>query len=239
MSGAQGKVTYKSSNAKIAAVDAKGTVTGKKVGTATITVTSAESANYKAASTTVKVKVTPAATKTLKGKNLPKGLQLTWAKVAGANGYILYRNNKKIKTISGGATVTYNDTAANTNGAKYVYKLVARASTGTSSLSRSLTFYKVARPAISSLKNTAAKTATVKWGKNAKATGYQIQYNLKKNFASPNKTVTVKGAGTVSKAIAGLKKGKTYYFRVRAYKKVGKTTYCSPFSPVKKVKITQ
>ena len=48
-----------------------------------------------------------------------------------------------------------------------------------------------------------------------------------------------KGAGTVSKAIAGLMKGKTYYFRVRAYKKVGETTYYSSFSPVKKVVITK
>ena len=133
----------------------------------------------------------------------------------------------------------HNDTAANTNGARYVYKLVARASTGTSSLSRSLTFYKVAGSAISSLKNTAAKTAAVKWGRNAKATGYQIQYSLKKDFASSNKTVTVKGAGTVSKAIAGRMKGKTYYFRVRAYKKVGETTYYSSFSPAKKVVITK
>ena len=239
VSGAKGKVTYKSSNAGIAAVDAKGTVTGRKVGTASITVTSAATGNYKAASKTVKVKVTPAATKSLKGKNIPKGLQVTWAKVDGANGYILYRNSKKIKTISSGATVTYNDTAANTNGARYVYKLVAKASTGTSSLSRSLTFYKVAGSAISSLKNTAAKTAAVKWGRNAKATGYQIQYSLKKDFASSNKTVTVKGAGSVSKAIAGLKKGKTYYFRVRAYKKVGETTYYSSFSPAKKVVITK
>ena len=43
------KFTFTSSNAKVATVDAAGTVTGKAAGTVTITVRSAETANYKAA----------------------------------------------------------------------------------------------------------------------------------------------------------------------------------------------
>ena len=49
---------------------------------------------------------------------------------------------------------------------------------------------------------------TVKWGKNAKATGYQVQYCPDKTFKTGNKSVTVSGA-TVSKEISGLVKGKT------------------------------
>ena len=84
--------------------------------------------------------------------------------MAGATGYYVYRNSKLIKTISSGSTVKYTDVAANTNGTKYIYKVVAYAKTGKSTLSNSVTIYRVARPAISSLKNTAAGKATAKQG---------------------------------------------------------------------------
>ena len=51
------KYTFTSSNNKIAAVNAAGTVTGKAAGTVTITVKTAETANYKAGSKTVKITV--------------------------------------------------------------------------------------------------------------------------------------------------------------------------------------
>ena len=237
VTGAKGGVTYRSSNATLAAVTAAGKVTAKKVGSVNITVNAAATANYNAASKTVAIKVVPAATKTLKAANLAKGIKLTWAKVAGANGYIIYRNNKKVKTV-GSSAVTWSDTGANTNGTKYVYKVFAKASTGTSTLSKSVTIYRVARPAVSSVKNSASKKMTVKWGKNAKATGYQIQYSLKKNFSGA-KTVNVAKAATVSKDIGGLQKGKTYYVRIKTYKKVGKVKYESVWSTAKTVKITR
>ena len=43
------------------------------------------------------------------------------------------------------------DLTANTNGTKYTYKVVAKATTGDSTLSRSVTVYRVARQAISSV----------------------------------------------------------------------------------------
>ena len=237
VTGAKGGVTYSSSNAALAAVTTAGKVTAKKVGSVNITVKAAATANYNAASKTVAIKVVPAATKTLKAANLAKGIKLTWAKVAGASGYIIYRNNKKVKTV-GGPAVTWSDTGANSNGTKYVYKVFAKASTGTSTLSKSVTIYRVARPAVSSVKNSASKKMTVKWGKNAKATGYQIQYSLKKNFSGA-KTVNVAKAATVSKDIGGLQKGKTYYVRIKTDKKVGKVKYESVWSTAKTVKITR
>lgn len=55
-----GKLTYKSSNTKVATVDSKGVVTGRGVGTATITVTAAATPNYNAATRKVTVTVTAA-----------------------------------------------------------------------------------------------------------------------------------------------------------------------------------
>ena len=60
-------------------------------------------------------------------------------------------------------------------------------------------------------------------------TGYQIEYSPTKNFKGA-KRVTVKKAATAGKVLKQLKTGKTYYVRIRAYKKAGKTTYWSAWS---------
>ena len=97
----------------------------------------------------------------------------------------------------------------------------------------------MARPVISSVTNSASKKMTVKWGKNAKATGYQIQYSLSSSFASGNKAVTITSTSTVSRVIGNLTKGKTYYVRIRTYKTVGSAKYWSEWSSKKSVKISK
>ena len=97
----------------------------------------------------------------------------------------------------------------------------------------------MARPAVSSAANTAAGKMTVKWGKNAKATGYQIQYSTDKTFKSGSKTVTIESASTVSRVISGMTRGKTYYVRIRTYKTVGSAKYWSIWSVARSVKITK
>ena len=72
---------------------------------------------------------------------------------------------------------------------------------------------------------------TVKWAKQtAQVTGYQIQYSLKSNFSSGNKSVTINKNSINSKTIKKPSAGKTYYVRVRTYKKSGKKTYYSSWS---------
>ena len=56
--GAHGKVTFRSSNTKVATVNSKGKITAKKVGTATITVKAAATKTYKATSVKIKITVT-------------------------------------------------------------------------------------------------------------------------------------------------------------------------------------
>ena len=236
--GAKGTVTYSSSNAAVAAVDSKtGKVTAKKVGTVKITAKSAATANYNTAGKAVTIKVVPAATASLLAANQPTGIKLTWKKVAGANGYIIYRNGIRIKTITSGTTVTFSDAKANTNGTKYTYKVVAKATTGTSTLSRSLTTYRVARTAISSLASGSAGKMTVKWKRNSKANGYVVQYSKSKTFSSGNKTATITKNTLLNKTIGSLTKGKKYYVRVRCFKTVSGKKYYSGWSAVKAVTI--
>lgn len=95
---------------------------------------------------------------------------------------------------------------------------------------------KPAKPVLKDLTNTGSKKLKVVLKKKVKnAQGYQVQYALDKRFRKSMKTVTMKGT---SKTISKLKKKKTYYVRVRAYRKdsLGKYIYGS-YSSVKKLKI--
>ena len=79
------------------------------------------------------------------------------------------------------------------------------------------------------------KQLTVTWKKGAGITGYEIQYSLKKTFASAKK-VTITKAATVKTVIKKLQPKKTYYVRIRTYKTVKKVTYYSKWSAKKTVK---
>ena len=79
-------------------------------------------------------------------------------------------------------------------------------------------------------------------------TGYQISYSYKKNFKGQKvkilkkfkyKKIKVKRKKytITSYKVKGLKRKKTIYVRVRAYKQVGKTKVYGKWSSVKKVKI--
>ena len=90
---------------------------------------------------------------------------------------------------------------------------------------------------LKSAKNAKGKKIVVKWKKNTAGNGYQIQYSTSKKFAKGNKTKTISKNKTTSYTIKKLKKKKTYYVRIRTYKKVSGKTYYSEWSSVKKVKI--
>ena len=217
ISGAKGTKYYKwmkeETDTGSATVDSStGKVTATKVGIVTIKATSKATDNFNAASKKVRIKIVPAATSSISAVNLATGIRLTWKKVTGATGYLVYRDDTKIATIKSGGTVTYTDAKANTNGTKY---------------------------AISSAVNSAAGKVTVKWDKNAKGTGYQIHYCTDKTFETGNKSVSINSASTVSKVIGSLTKGKTYYLRIRTFKTVGSTKYFSAWSAVKSVKISK
>lgn len=93
---APGKLTYKSSNTKVAVVDKNGKVTVKAVGNAKITISAASSSSYNAASKTVTIKVTKPAP-TIKVKT-------TFATVKYAN------LKKKAQTVALGASVNSKGT---------------------------------------------------------------------------------------------------------------------------------
>ena len=241
ISGAYGTLTATSADKKIATLSVSGSkvkITGVKAGKTKITIKASGDRNHFASSNiTANVIVYPGAPAKFQAASAAKGLKLTWTKVPGATHYTLYRNGKKLKTV--GNVATFTDTAANTNGTKYTYKIEAYTSKiGKSPIYKQIAYFKLNKPAITSLKNNASKKMTINWGKNAKAAGYQIQYALKSNF-SDAKSVAVTKNSIVTKTISKLTKGKTYLVRIRSYRKAG-STYCySMWSAVKKIKITK
>ena len=80
------------------------------------------------------------------------------------------------------------------------------------------------------------KKAKISWRKQTQITGYVVSYSTSKNFKNA-KNINVKGANKNSYTLSKLTSKKTYYIRVRAYKKVnGKNIYGS-WSSVKKISI--
>ena len=154
-----GKLSYKSSAPKVAAVDRDGKVTIKGTGIATITIQAEETAKYKTAIVQAAIKVSPA------------------------------------------------------------------------------------RQTVKSVKTGKGRKLTVLWKKDRKATGYQIQCCLNKNFKKGVKTLHANKNSVTSKTFSNLKKGKRYYVRVRSYKKVKANSKAqnlySPWSKPKKSKRIQ
>ena len=93
---------------------------------------------------------------------------------------------------------------------------------------------KLAKTTISSLKSKNAKSFIVKWKKVKNAKGYQVQYALNKKFTKSKKSKTT---SKLTLTVKKLKKGKTYYVRVRAYNLNGNNKVYGKWSVVKKIKI--
>lgn len=83
------------------------------------------------------------------------------------------------------------------------------------------------------VKNNSRQKAKVNWKKVSQASGFEIQYAINKSMKKA-KTVTVK---KTSKVLSKLKKNKTYYIRVRAYKTVSGNKLYGSYSGKKSVKI--
>ena len=93
-----GRLTYQTSNAKIADVNTSGVVSIKNIGKATITVTAAETDNYKAAAIKLSIVVKPQKMSITSAVVKSGRLRISWRKDSKAQGYQLqYSTDKKFK----------------------------------------------------------------------------------------------------------------------------------------------
>jgi hypothetical protein len=114
LSSGNGKLTYKSSDKKVATVSKNGKVSVKGIGKARITITAAETKNYKSAKYEVTITVKPKKQKvTLKIKK--NKIVATWKKDSKASGYqIQCAANKKFTKNCKTIDVTQNTTTKDT-----------------------------------------------------------------------------------------------------------------------------
>lgn len=89
-----------------------------------------------------------------------------------------------------------------------------------------------------SVYNGKGKKLKAYWKKNRTVSGYQLQYSTSKQFIN-GKTVTLKSANYTGAVRSKLTKNKTYYVRIRTYKKVSGKVYSSAWSKTKQVKIVR
>ena len=86
---------------------------------------------------------------------------------------------------------------------------------------------KPSKPYFTSWENVKTRKISLKWKKNSKVTGYQIQYDTDYTFPKPV-TKTITKATTTSYKTPALKTDEGYWVRIRAYKTVkGKKLYSS------------
>jgi len=174
-----------------------------------------------------------------------KYIKLKWNKAPSGTGYAVRRKTSKngsfktIAILNSLKTTSYTDknVAANKT---YYYDVVAfKTVSGKkyASVASKTIVCKTgpATPKITYYKNSASKKAQIKWKKVSGAKGYKLYVSTKKG--SGYKCIYTGSSLKYTKS--GLKKGKTYYFKLKAYKKYdGKTIYSS-FSSVRSVKISR
>lgn len=94
---------------------------------------------------------------------------------------------------------------------------------------------KATAPSSVKLKKTGTKKITVSWKKTSSATGYEIYRATSKN-GKYQKIATVKGKVSYTD-IKGLKNGKSYYYKIRAYKTVNGSKKYTTYSSIKSLKL--
>ncbi len=154
---------------------------------------------------------------------------------AGETGYALYRATSsggtytKIKALTG---TSYTNTGLKT-GKTYYFKVRAYRKAGSATAYGSYSSVKYAKPVPSkpaSVKAARASLSSIKltWGAVSGATRYQV-YRATSKTGKYSLVATTSNRSYTNK---GLKTGKYYYYKVRAYRSVGSAKVYGGFSSV-------
>lgn len=214
------KVTYKSSDEKVATVSSSGKIKAVGIGTATITVTTADGSKLSAKCT---VTVNPQKVKTLKTTSVTAdGVALKWSTITKATGYQIYKYNetsKKWEKLTNSSKTTYTDKkVAMGDTAKYRVRAYTKVSSKTyyGEYSPTLTAGTSKPGAVPKFTAAAAENyVKLTWTKADNTNGYRVYlFNTKTNKFERKTSTTA-----LNFKITGLKPNTEYKFAVQAYYK--------------------
>ncbi len=141
--------------------------------------------------------------------------------------------NSKGTTLKKNVDYTVKYASGRKNVGKYKVTVTLKGNyTGTKTLSFSVTPPETKIPKLSSAKKAIKVTLTKK---SSQVSGYEIQYSTSKKFKRA-KIKTLSSYKTTKVTLSRLSAKKTYYVRVRTYKKVGGVKYYSDWSTYKSIK---
>ncbi len=237
--------TYKSGNTKVAVIDSSGKITLKGAGTTNITVTVPQSRWFSGGSKTAVLTVLPKESAGKPVAPVKKAQTITARSYTKTYGNKAFNLNAK---ANGGGKLTYRSSnskvAAVSSSGRVTLKAPGRATITISAAAtgaynaakKNITITVKPKKVIGTKAKTGKRKMTVSWKRDKKATGYQITYARNKKFTKGKKNVTIGKNKTTKRTIKKLKK-KTYYVKVRAFKKVGKTKIYGSYSKARKCRV--
>lgn len=184
--------------------------------------------------------IAPKAVSKITATQTTSTITLKWNKVTGADGYRIYKYNTKTKKYEKLKDVTGTSFRISKlkSGTKYNYKVRAYTKDGdTIRGAYSSVFETATKCKTPTLKVTSSSKgkASLSWTNVSGESGYQVYYST--NKSSGYKKLASYKANVVKGSKSSLTSGKKYYFKVRAYKKVGGKTVYGSFSPVKSITV--
>ena len=237
--------TYKSGNTKVAVIDSSGKITLKGAGTTNITVTVPQSRWFSGGSKTAVLTVLPKESAGKPVTPVKKAQTITARSYTKTYGNKAFNLNAK---ANGGGKLTYRSSnskvAAVSSSGRVTLKAPGRATITISAAAtgaynaakKNITITVKPKKVIGTKAKTGNLKMTVSWKRDKKATGYQITYARNKKFTKGKKNVTIGKNKTTKRTIKKLKK-QTYYVKVRAFKKVGKTKIYGSYSKARKCRV--
>ena len=141
----------------------------------------------------------------------------------------------KITTLKSGSTISYTNQSL-TTGKTYYYKVRAYRTVNGKPVYSSFSAIKSAKPvpaAPASFKAARASSSSIKlsWEKVSYASGYAV-YRATSSSGTYTKITTIKSGSAVSYTNKSLTTGKTYYYKMRAYRTVNGDNVYGSYSKV-------
>ncbi|MCU7378897.1 fibronectin type III domain-containing protein [Clostridiales Family XIII bacterium ASD5510] len=159
-------------------------------------------------------------------------VKISWKKVKGAKGYQIYRatsKNGRYKKIKTTKARTYKNHKLKT-GTRYYYKVRAYRGPKKGKFStKKSAVPKLAAPSSFTAASKSTSTIALSWKKVPGAKGYQIYRAVTKS----GRYARIKTTSSAAFLDSGLEAERTYSYKIRAYRKVGKYTKYSSFTPVR------